>query len=117
MSRANIDLAPISVLMLRAYLEQSEAQRVPQPEDTEFSPDLVFSYPNGTPWHPDKVSKKYRRIAKAAGISLPLKNLRHSHGSILLKLGVDLRVVQERLRHVQLSTTGDFYADVLPGLL
>ena len=60
----------------------------------------------------------------AAGVSparttLPrvtFHELRHSCGSLLLALGVDIKVIQEILGHSSIGVTGDVYAHVQLGL-
>ena len=42
-------------------------------------------------------------------------DLRHTHASQLLKAGVPVKVVSERLDHAAASITLDVYAHVLPG--
>lgn len=43
-------------------------------------------------------------------------DLRHTHASILLYLGVDIKTISERLGHTDIQTTLNIYADVLKEL-
>lgn len=43
-------------------------------------------------------------------------DLRHTHATILLYLGVDIKTISERLGHANIQTTLDIYADVLKEL-
>ena len=43
-------------------------------------------------------------------------DLRHTHASILLSQGISLKVVQERLGHESITTTGDIYSHVSPSM-
>lgn len=43
-------------------------------------------------------------------------DLRHTHPTILLYLGVDLKTISERLGHANIQTTFNMYADVLKEL-
>ncbi len=45
-----------------------------------------------------------------------LHDLRHTHASLLLKAGVPIKVVSERLGHATPSFTLDVYGWVLPGM-
>ncbi len=45
-----------------------------------------------------------------------LHDVRHSHASLLLKAGVNPKVVSERLGHSSVAFTLDTYAHVLPGM-
>lgn len=63
---------------------------------------FLFSHePDGsTPWRPDYVSLKFRRLRKAAGLDdVRLHDLRHFVATTLLGAGVDLRTVAGRLGH------------------
>lgn len=42
--------------------------------------------------------------------------LRHSHATILLKQGINPKVVSERLGHAKVGTTLDIYSRVLPSM-
>ena len=42
-----------------------------------------------------------------------IHDLRHSAATFLLAAGVEMKVVQDILRHTRLATTADFYAHVL----
>ena len=63
---------------------------------------FVFSHePDGsTPWRPDYVSLKFRRLRKGLGLDdVRLHDLRHFVATTLLGAGVDLRTVAGRLGH------------------
>jgi hypothetical protein len=54
------------------------------------------------------------RLAAAGLGNIRFQDLRHSHATLLLTLGVNPKVIQERLGHEGVKTTLDFYAHVLP---
>ena len=43
-------------------------------------------------------------------------DLRHTHATLLMKQGVNPKVVQERLGHSNMSVTLDIYSHVVPGM-
>jgi len=45
-----------------------------------------------------------------------LHDARHTHASVMLKMGVHPKIVQERLGHASITTTLDTYSHVAPGL-
>ena len=51
-------------------------------------------------------------------MSLPTKfhDLRHTHAAMLLKQGVNPKIVQERLGHSSISITMDIYSHVMPNM-
>ena len=110
-SRQPIRLSEASALVLRAHRERQEAQF-----DRKLYGGLVFCNDNGEPLKSDSVTHAFKRIARKAGIeTVSLQGLRHTHGSLLLQAGVNLKVVQDRLRHASMTTTYDRYVHLLPG--
>jgi integrase len=81
-----------------------------RPSSYVFSPD-----PDGTaPWHPDTLTKTWRRIADDAGLDgVRLHDLRHMVATSLLRAGVPVEVVSKRLGHARTSITLDMYGHVL----
>jgi len=60
--------------------------------------------------------RSYKPLLKKAGLpsSTRFHDLRHTHATLMLGLGVNPKVVQERLGHSQISVTMDVYSHVLP---
>jgi len=48
--------------------------------------------------------------------NLRFHDLRHSHATLLLKVGIHPKIVSERLGHANIGITLDTYSHVLPGL-
>lgn len=66
---------------------------------------------------PSTLSWQYSRLRVALSLD-PLTtfhSLRHTHATMLLTAGVDIRTVSERLGHAQVSTTLETYAHVMAG--
>lgn len=79
--------------------------------------DLVFARPDGNPTHPEILSRTFERLVGRAGLpTIRLHDSRHTHASLLLKAGVPIKVVSERLGHATPSFTLDGYGRVLPGM-
>ncbi|HNX29713.1 MAG TPA: tyrosine-type recombinase/integrase [Syntrophomonadaceae bacterium] len=90
---------------------------------------FICAWEDGRPFEPDWVSKQWRKIIKddaekakkeLTDRHIPdgvrFHDLRHTHATILLSQGVNLKVVQERLGHESISTTGDIYSHVTPSM-
>ncbi len=76
-------------------------------------PDLVFTTRVGTPLEPRNVARSWVDLCEAAAVTpVRIHDLRHTAATLLLGEGVDLKVVQQMLRHSRLSTTADVYAHV-----
>jgi len=68
--------------------------------------DLVFTTGAGTAIEPRNVDRAWERLCKRAGVpGIRLHDLRHACASYLLAAGVDLKTVQQTLRHAHGSTT------------
>ncbi len=77
----------------------------------------VFTNLEGGPVRPRNVSKEFTRIVERAGArKVSFHSLRHTHASQLLKDGVHVKVVSERLGHSSISITLDIYAHTMPNM-
>ena len=65
--------------------------------------------------HVDTISDSYTNIAKTAGIENPLgiHTLRHTFASLLIKKGVDIKIVSDILGHKDVSFTYNIYVHIL----
>ena len=67
--------------------------------------------------HPDRLTQIFARLVAAAPVPrLRLHDLRHTHATLLLKAGVPIKVVSERLGHATPGFTMATYQHVLPGM-
>ena len=73
--------------------------------------------PDREPIHPHAVYEAFRRIVHNAGIpTMRFHDLRHTHGSLLIKEGVPVKVLSERLGHAHIAHTLETYQHLLPGM-
>ncbi|MBP3721859.1 MAG: site-specific integrase [Selenomonadaceae bacterium] len=83
------------------------------------SNDLVFTTPFGMPISPTNFTRRYfRPLLEKCGINkdFTFHGLRHTHATLLLKQGVNPKIVQERLGHSSIKVTMDTYSHVLPDI-
>lgn len=79
--------------------------------------DLVFVKADGTSMPPDIFSQLFdRTVAKVDIPEISLHDLRHTPATLLLKAGVHVKVVSERLGHANVAFTMNLYQHVLPGM-
>jgi integrase len=98
--------APVLV-MLREYRKAQLEQRLKAGPDwhQEFG-DLVFSTASGRPIHPANIHRELKAVLSRAALPpIRFHDLRHTHATLLLALGENARVVQERLGHSHISLT------------
>jgi integrase len=92
-----------TVALLRTHKEKTRA-RLAEKYGIDLTDDM-FAFttsrlpdPN-TPYSPDAISHRYKRMATALGIKTHIHALRHYSATELLTAGVDLRTVAGRLGH------------------
>ena len=89
--------------------------------------DLVFTWPDGRPLHPDLITDWFQRHAKhvvwdqdgRTKVGLPairLHDVRHSYATAALAAGIPAKIVSERLGHANVQITLDTYSHIIPGL-
>ncbi|HET6497645.1 MAG TPA: tyrosine-type recombinase/integrase [Coriobacteriia bacterium] len=77
---------------------------------------LVVCRPDGTPWPPDQFSAEFHTFARRRGFAIRFHDLRHTHASNLLRDGVPVNLVSQRLGHAEPAITLNVYSHVLPGM-
>jgi len=81
--------------------------------------DLVFATLEGTPLHWQNVTKRhFKPVLEKAGLAATFRlyDLRHSCATLLLKDGLNPKIVSERLGHASIVLTLDTYSHVLPDM-
>lgn len=77
----------------------------------------VFGHDDGNPIHPQVFSDAFKKLVTRSGLPrIRLHDLRHTHATLLLKAGVPIKVVSERLGHSTPAFTMATYQHVLPGM-
>jgi len=112
-----IDLDSTTVAILDSVRrQQAENRRTWGPAYTDSN--LVFADELGRQRHPESVSSAFERaVAASPEVSrLTFHGLRHTHATLLLKAGVPVKVVAERLGHSDPAFTIRVYQAVLPGM-
>jgi len=111
-SRRAIDLDATTVRVLSTWRDwQPTEQAVIGVDPTGW----VFTNATGEPIHPHSISQTFNRIVKRAEVPrIRLHNLRHTHGTLLIRAGVPVKVVSERLGHGNPAFTIDTHQHVLP---
>lgn len=90
-SRRRVDMSASLLRVLREHRrgEQGRGEMLGRPlEET----DLVFGYPVNRPLDPDTVSHNFTRVIKQAGLPyLNFHGMRHTHCSLLIASGLDIK--------------------------
>ncbi len=101
-----------TVSALKSHKARQSAERLAWGPGYESS-DLVFTWEDGRPYHPNIISRTFQRLARSAG----LPEIRLARPSPLLREcrpGGRCRTegMQERLGHSSVAITGDIYSHV-----
>ncbi len=76
--------------------------------------DLVCCNPDGKPFNPGTFSHQFKNLLEENNLPLiRFHDLRHSHASLLVKQGVQPKIISERLGHSTIGITMDIYSHVL----
>ena len=122
-SATRIPLIDGIVLVLRLWKEV-------QDEDAEKMGDLwpnnpqVFTWENGEPYHPDYITKKFKKLTRRYGAPLSnvddvsdmahfIHSLRHTFASLQISSGASTAVVSKNLRHSRYGITVDTYGHMI----
>jgi integrase len=77
----------------------------------------IFTKEDGSPLHPDRVSKIFNQLVAAAELRrIRFHDLRHGWATLALEAGIPAKVVQERLGHSSINVTLDVYSHVVKKL-
>lgn len=110
-STRTISLPTFLVEAFKRYKKSQNERRLTLGEAwQEF--DLICERGDGQPLRPDTISKQFRTVAKAVGLDITFHGLRHTHASLMLAAGADLKVTSSRLGHSSISITADLYTHV-----
>lgn len=116
-SRRTVHLPGPVVASLREHRRRQAADRLlagPEWVARPLGADLVFRTPFGTAMDPDNFRHICYRVTEEAGLGRwSPHELRHSAASLLLAMGVPLKVVSETLGHASIRITADIYGHLM----
>lgn len=114
-ARRNIDLDDTTIAVLDGWRTFQAAEH--RAVGIENAEKWVFTDGDGNPIHPHALYQSFRRIVANADVpEIRFHELRHTHGSLLIKEGIPVKVVSERLGHAHIAHTIQSYQHLLPGM-
>jgi integrase len=69
----------------------------------------IFTKEDGTPLHPDAVTKLVSRLARRAELPATLHTFRHFRAAALISTGADIAAVSKAMGHANIAVTSDIY--------
>lgn len=115
-ARRSVPIPPETVAALRSHKARQATERLELGPD--YSPtDLVFCEKDGTPLTPATFSRRFQKLAKAAGLRvIRFHDLRHTWATLALQAGIPPKVVSEILGHSSIAITLDRYTHAVPSM-
>lgn len=108
-TKKSTDAVPIPPAFIPYLLEHKTQQEEARAEAAELweDHDVVFARPDGRPIDPRADWAEFKELLEEAGIDdrRMYDGSRHTAGTILNELGVDMPTIMEILRHTQISQT------------
>jgi integrase len=93
-------LDDVTAGLLREHRTAQRRARMQALPGTWQDNDLIFCQPDGTPWRPDHVTRRFQAIAREAGLPvIRLHEGRHSAVSLQAEAGVDPELTQRTVGH------------------
>lgn len=117
-SRRRVLLLPEDVCSLKHYRDWLRIY-ADELGEAYVNQDLVFPSTIGKPVSTTNFIRRYfKPLLRACHIKegFTFHGLRHTHATLLLKQGVNPKIVQERLGHSSIKVTMDTYSHVLPDM-
>jgi hypothetical protein len=106
-SRRPVALSPETVRVLTEHRRQQLTERL-RAGPAYRDGDLVFADARGCPLYDSTVRRAFYGIVREAGLEhLRIHDLRHTAATLMLRAGVNPKVVSERLGHAKVSITLD----------
>ncbi|MDF0673237.1 MAG: tyrosine-type recombinase/integrase [Nitrospira sp.] len=115
-----IDLSQEALVLLRKQ-KAAQAEIKLLAGNTYQDYGLIFAYdqpPFGMPLSANNLGQReFSKLVKAAKVRpITIHGLRHTAATLMLKAGIPIKVVSERLGHKKVSITLEIYAHALPSM-
>lgn len=101
-SRRTLSVSP-------SVIEELNELRLPEDEDD----DLIFKSTKGKLVIPSNMNAKFYEVLEGLQFKCRFHDLRHTHATVLISNGVDIKTVSERLGHSDIRTTLNKYTHVV----
>ncbi len=115
-SARRVSLPPALVAHLRTHKAEQAKQKLSAGEAYDDQ-GFVFAREDGRPINLDALSHTFRATVKDTRFEkFDVHGIRHSHASQLIKSGINIKTISERLGHSTIVITLDTYGHLLPGM-
>lgn len=110
-----VSLDPETAAALRTHHRRQLEERMALGNSWQDT-GLVFVCEDGRPIHPQRLSQWFAQQVRKAGLPpIRLHDVRHSYSTALIRAGVPVKTVSQRIGHASPTITMTIYQHVLPG--
>jgi integrase len=114
-SRRSVSLPDSIIDELKKHEHEQKKERIAAGEYW-IDKKLISTWTNGYYWHPGTFTNYYHDILTASELPyIRFHDLRHTHASLLVFLGIQPKAISDRLGHSGIGITMDTYSHLLPG--
>ena len=96
-------LDPFTLAVLKEHVEKLDQER------RELGPDyqdhgVQFCWEDGRPPHPDTITRRFKKLATAAGLpEIDLHDVRHSYATLGRDVKIDWKALSQRIGHADVA--------------
>lgn len=115
--RRTISLSKAAVAAIKAQKKRQAEDRLAAGQLWQNPSGLIFTNHEGGPLRRTNIMRRdLRRVVRKVGLQgVTLHTFRHTHASILIFQGVDIKAISRRLGHEKITMTLQVYGHLLPG--
>ncbi len=98
-------LDPFTLAALKAHVEMLDRERKDRGPDYRDH-GVLFCWEDGTPPHPDTITRRFKQLAAAAGLpEIDLHDVRHSYATAGRDAKIDWKALSRRIGHADVAFT------------
>lgn len=114
-SKRPIQLSSVTIDVLKQHRSWQVQERL-RCENGYNSRDMIVAGPTGEPMNQDTLRHAWQRALRNTKVPrIRFHDLRHTHSSLMMALGADLKSMQERMGHATPQILLNTYTHTLPG--
>lgn len=111
-SSAQMQLPDFIITELQAY-KKAQSKKILACKQPWQHKEMIFTDKVGNFINPNVFTTRFLKFIKALNIKSTFHNLRHDLASRMINNDIDVKTIQETLRHSNISTTLDIYTHIL----
>ena len=108
--RRTLSLDPGTIELLRRYLDVLDEEREAFGTGYQGDHGKLMRHEDGRPLHADSITRRFNRLVDRAGVRrIRLHDVRHTYATLLLDVGVQPKIISDRMGHANMNVTFQIY--------